>query len=188
MEGSTPCWFKENGKGEDPSQLIGKPDVCLCSENGNTVVLLELKINAKKTNVKYSLQQHIKYGNFKKALEAEGKQVIVGLLVPDKHHKASFLTTTELEWFDYEDWRLSSCLDRVHCKPANVHWKNIKTWDDYRTELKIRARSFNVIWDPLEVDAVPVISFDDLEDAFEEQGLKHLKEVTAQIREYAQGG
>lgn len=85
----------------DIGSVIGDPDIVLCDESQKHIFLIELKIQAKKTNGKFSLQQHTKYSNLAQILESEGKLVKVALLAPSEDATKS-IVSKEINWFDYD--------------------------------------------------------------------------------------
>ena len=81
--------------------VIGDPDIILCDESQKHIFLIELKIQAKKTNGKFSLQQYTKYSNLIQLLESNGKLAKAALLAPSDEINKS-IVNNEVNWFDYK--------------------------------------------------------------------------------------
>lgn len=116
------------------NSVIGDPDIVLCDESKTHFFLIELKIQEKKSNGKYSLQQHAKYSNYIQALEAEGKTARAMLLAPDDDYKKC-LASREVRWFDHADGALLPAKDRIDGKPSfvtNKHVRDFQTFIDYQ--------------------------------------------------------
>jgi hypothetical protein len=179
-------WVGENTQDLDLNALIGNPDICLISTDQRTIYLLELKINAKKSNGKYSLQQHMKYTFYKDLLKAAGKEVRVGLLVPDSNRKTAFLHTREVPWFTCKNGLISPKLSLVDDKPV-TGIKGVKSFDDYKAKIQenIDKKAEGLL--SLREESFNIISFNSLLDQLHKEQAGHLADVFSQIQDYAAG-
>jgi hypothetical protein len=171
---------------KDISVLVGKPDICLASADESVVYLLELKINAKKSNGKYSLQQHIKYTAFKKVLEAEGKEVHVGLLVPQTEGERGYLHSRERGWFRCDGRQIVPELSKVDAKPI-TSIRSVKSYEGYCAHVNKTASKFGFNWSPIREEPFSLFSFEELMLQLKKQGAPHLVDVFQTIQRYASG-
>ncbi len=166
--------------------VVGAPDICISSKNKQLVFLLELKVSAKRNNAKYSLQQHVKYAAFKLLLEAEGKEVHVGLLVPSTDGNLEFLHGREKGWFTQNSGGLALNIKAINARPMGIH-KNVKTFEEYREHVAKQVNTHSLPKNPLHEEPISLLSFDDLESMIPEARAGHLRDAFRRIREYATG-
>jgi len=115
---------------KDISVVIGHPDIVISDRKGENFFLIELKIQAKKTNGKFSLQQHRKYSNLAQLLELNGKNVNLALLSPSLD-PIDTIEPRERMWFDFHNDTLIPVIERIDGKPTNVSNKGVVNYQSY---------------------------------------------------------
>ena len=167
----------------DISSVIGDPDIVLCNEAQTHIFLIELKIQAKKTNGKFSLQQHTKYSNLVQILESSGKIVKAALLAPSEDAKNSIIGK-EINWFDYRENTLIPSKERVNGKPSLVKNKTVTDYPSYLAYQNREIKAYGINIQPDKYSIFRYISFKE----FREELIKvapHLSKPFALIDSYS---
>lgn len=151
----------------DISTIIGDPDIVLCDESKENLYLIELKIQAKKSNGKFSLQQHTKYSNYIQVLEGDGKRAKAMLLAPSIDYKTC-ISDREAEWFDFTDGILLPAIDRIDGKPAFVTNKEVKDYSSFIGYHRKYISDFGLNIDPGNFKPIRYRSFGEFKGALKD--------------------
>jgi hypothetical protein len=149
---------------QDISTVIGDPDIVLCDESKNNLFLIELKIQAKKSNGRFSLQQHTKYSNYIQALETAGKTARAMLLAPSSDYKNCF-AGQEVNWFDFMDGNLFPAKDRITGRPSFVTNKSVVDFKSLIDHHDTYIKKFGLNIKPDEYRPIKYRSFSEFKNA-----------------------
>ncbi len=167
----------------DIGSVIGDPDIVLCDETQKHIFLIELKIQAKKTNSKFSLQQHTKYSNLIQVLESMGKTAKAALLAPSNEINKS-IVTSEVNWFDYKDNTLIPSKERIDGKPSFVSNKMVVDYLSYIDYQKREINTYELNIQPDKYSTLNYISFSEFRNGLIEVA-PHLDKPFALIESYS---
>lgn len=151
---------------QDISPVIGDPDIVLCDESKTQVFLIELKIQAKKSNGKFSLQQHTKYSNFIQVLKAEGITARAMLLAPSNDFRLC-LAASERDWFDNVNGILLPAVNRIEGRPAFVTNKSIVDFESFIAYHDNQIKKYGLDVKPGEYHPIKYSSFSEFKSALE---------------------
>lgn len=160
----------------------GDPDIILCDEEEKYIFLIELKIQAKKSNGKYSLQQHIKYSNLIQRLQSEGKIVDAALLAPNQDVK-KVVVKKEMNWFDYSDNSLIPIVANIDSNLTNTpkHVSDYKKYIKYQLD---EINKYDLDISPEKYSHLKYISFTKFKEALSEVA-PHLTKAFSSIEKYS---
>ena len=167
----------------DIGSVIGDPDIVLCDETQECIFLIELKIQAKKTNGKFSLQQHTKYSNLIQVLESMGKTARAALLAPSNQINKS-IVNKEVNWFDYTDNTLIPSKERIDGKPSFVSNKMIVDYLSYIDYQKREINGYGLNIQPDKYSTFNYISFSEFRNGLIKFA-PHLEKPFALIESYS---
>ena len=163
--------------------VIGDPDIVLCDESEKYIFLIELKIQAKESNGKYSLQQHTKYSNLIQRLQSEGKIVEAALLAPSDNVMDS-VVKKERDWFDYSDNKVIPLIENIDGKPAYVTNKSVCDYKSYLTYQLNEIERNKLDISPDKYFHLQYISFQQVKNALNEVA-PHLVKPFSFIEQYS---
>jgi len=143
---------------KDIGSVIGDPDIVLSDAAGENIFLIELKIQAKKTNGKYSLQQHTKYSNLIQLLKSKGKNVYAALLAPSININES-IVAREIKWFETTNNTLKPSIARIDGKPSFVTNKTVTDYPSYLEYQSKEIERYQLNIQPDEYSYLQYISF-----------------------------
>lgn len=168
---------------KDIGSVIGDPDIVLCDESEKYIFLIELKIQAKKTNGKFSLQQHTKYSNLIQILESQGKNVKAALLAPSENISDS-IVPKEVGWFNFAQNTLIPSIEKIDSKPSFVSNKSVSDYPTYAKYQSVGIEHYGLNITPNKYTKFSYISFPMFRNALTKLA-PHLKKPFETIETYS---
>ncbi|MCB1823733.1 MAG: hypothetical protein KDJ54_03795 [Candidatus Competibacteraceae bacterium] len=178
-----PLWLVTLEWKHDMGSVIGDPDIILCDESQKHIFLIELKIQAKKTNGKFSLQQYTKYSNLIQLLELNGKLAKAALLAPSDEINKS-IVNNEVNWFDYKDNTLIPSKERINGRPSFVTNKTVVDYPSYIDYQNREIKTHNLDIQPNKYFTFKYISFTEFRNGLMKVA-PHLEKPFAFIESYS---